>query len=816
MEAAYAGYALWDHAYEMESDPTRIESLRSTLDELDSLDVPLATTHLWLRLSHLEYETGEGAAQYRALERSISTDSRFGDHRITCQALGVLGNLRAEQGDIEGMHEAWDRGLVLAVRHHLPEQTGRLTTFLAGYYRSTGRLSLYKRLLREASDACQEFGGSPSEIRFLERLLEFNSALECWDIVETDLRRGQLLLDRYIEWYGEGVNSRVHAATHEGFHARASMAAGRVDEADHLFAAAESEYAEVGADQRAAEIRAHRARGLIEAERATEALVVLERGLDNPGSRQSEMLALAAGAHAMLAEWDRCEQKLDSFATARNEGPEVPLGTLTLYDTLRIQLARASGDTPAAIEAVQAACDSLATRLQSMDATPEGLLALRGARILYDELHDIVNPLPALAYRFELLWRRMPGLAGQPMPLSTQPSLGSPLTACSRVVISALRGARDSGDFELVAEGDLDSSGPMELVYCVGPDSLRRWSRVGNQLAHTVQPIPHRDFAAFVKRILLAFDRVPGENEKMTESLREDLHELAHLLLPPQLLGSGDHIRPDGTRPRELHVIAAGGLDGLPFAALNLSDSGYSPLIERFDPVYLKPGMSAAAVPAREQGAPLIVADPLPAPGFTGWRTGLHRLPYGIAEARALHGWKPESILLEREAATKRAVLAAWENAPFIYIASHVVQDPTAPYLSYIPLTPPEVETTTAVRREDGSLDAVDLRSVQFNAQPLVILSACSSGAPYRAYGTHSPGLGDAFLEAGASIVIQNCWSVQDEAAAALMQMAMPAWAVDGIDPATALNEARRRMAREGAFTHPYFWGSAVVLTGMP
>jgi len=152
-------------------------------------------------------------------------------------------------------------------------------------------------------------------------------------------------------------------------------------------------------------------------------------------------------------------------------------------------------------------------------------------------------------------------------------------------------------------------------------------------------------------------------------------------------------------------------------------------------------------------------------------------------------------------------------RAPFLYFATHVVSDPEASYLSYLPLSPGARSESPEANR----LDLNDLSSVHFDANPTVVLSACSSGASFLVHGAHSPGLGEGFLRAGASTVIQNLWSVQDEATSILMQNFLDGWIRQGMRPDEALNAARRQ-AWEGADSknrHPYYWGGVTALVRM-
>jgi CHAT domain-containing protein len=362
--------------------------------------------------------------------------------------------------------------------------------------------------------------------------------------------------------------------------------------------------------------------------------------------------------------------------------------------------------------------------------------------------------------------------------------------------------------------------------YRVGRRSLDRWCIVGGKLSYASLDLSETQLRERVGSILQQVGEEPPPTADRTatelpEGLRAELYSLARDLLPDWMFENpaSTHFAstrtPDPETFPEILICPDGALSALPFGILNLSADGYLPLIARHDPVY-RWAAGGDECPTKDPGnaSPgVIVAAPLPVAGSALWNSNLPRLEYGLTEARALQQWMPRSILLEGEAATKSALFAAWEGAPFLYFACHVVRDADAPYISYLPLSLPPTSAEVEGSVGDGYLDARDVGAVTFRSRPLVVLSACSSGAPYLVRGAQAPGLGEAFLKAGASTVIQTYWSVRDDVEARLMQEAMHAWAVEGTPPARALNAARRDMARNGAFTHPYYWGNAVVVT---
>jgi CHAT domain-containing protein len=804
-------------AYGIDRDSTRtpeekIAAIEEIVSELSSRDAPVVVAHLQLRVAHWEGEAGNVQSQRRKLEACIEFARARGHYRIACQALGVLGALLQASNDEEGMRRCWNEGLELAKKHRLPEQAGRLTSFFATHYESQGRLSLSRELRREATELCEEYGGAPTAVRFLSGWLDFNVRLGCWDVVTRDLRRADQQLERLREWYGPRLQ-RDRTARIAGIRARVLLEDGEEERAREIFLEAESELGTLRSFAPLARLRERWVRGLLDHGRALQARPVLRRALDSPIGPivRSGFLVQAARAEAMLGEWEACDVFLSEFEQsqlAREDGAPIDW---TLHDVLRLRSARARKDSAAAIAAVQEACRNLDRRLRSMPATQEGNLNLYKVELLHDELHSIVGTRPELGYMLEMQWRRVPGLLGAGSSLDD-----SPLEACARLATQVLRGESTPGNDPLLMESVAHYAGGTHVVFYVGAESTDRWTRRGGELSRVRVLVSEAELRRRVDRVLRQLDQPPdsGVPGSVGRDLQSELHELAKLLLPRWLLEIAQDEEESPQQFEEVLISLDGPLLALPLGVLNLSATHYLPMVARVDPVYLGHVAERSTPSGSKSAAPgVIMADPIPSPGHLGWQAGLPRLDHGVREARVLHALEPESLLFEREAATKVALLTNWEYAPFLYFASHVVRDPEASYLSYLPLSLPAVGDSPAPRKEDSYLEALDLGTIELKGEPLVVLSSCSSGAPYVTRGAQAPGLGESFLRAGASIVIQNYWSVRDDAAAALMERAVRAWAVDGLAPDHALNLARREMAlsADGEFGHPYFWGGAVV-----
>ena len=152
-------------------------------------------------------------------------------------------------------------------------------------------------------------------------------------------------------------------------------------------------------------------------------------------------------------------------------------------------------------------------------------------------------------------------------------------------------------------------------------------------------------------------------------------------------------------------------------------------------------------------------------------------------------------VLIETDARCDRLHEAA-QGARLLYLATHAVFRPDAPAFSYLELA-------------DGRLETADIRKLELDAA-LVVLSACETGVGHLS-GNELIGLVRAFIAAGACSVLATHWAVDDEATAHLMRTVGQGFR-DGLDVATALGRAQRRLCRgvvsgRMIWQHPYFWG---------
>lgn len=249
-----------------------------------------------------------------------------------------------------------------------------------------------------------------------------------------------------------------------------------------------------------------------------------------------------------------------------------------------------------------------------------------------------------------------------------------------------------------------------------------------------VERVPDAAFAAIAE-----FRRAPDHLDAATAA--------AAILLPPELTA--------GDRP--LTIVASGRFAALPFPALRRG----SHLLIDDRAIARLPGLAAMRCPVHAAGGP---------PVFIGDATG--DLPHAAAEVRALAA--AHQVPPRLGAAATRAAVLASRDAAWLHLAVHGEVGPEGGALSL----------------RDGPFAAASVLREHL-APAVVVLAGCSTatGADVESW----TGLPSAFLAAGSRFVIATTRSVDDDAAAAVMQAfyAQPA----ALDPIARLAAAQRVVA---------------------
>jgi CHAT domain-containing protein/Tfp pilus assembly protein PilF len=345
----------------------------------------------------------------------------------------------------------------------------------------------------------------------------------------------------------------------------------------------------------------------------------------------------------------------------------------------------------------------------------------------------------------------------------------------------------------------------------------------------------------------------PGEKEKRVAAadsrIPELSNELGRLILEPAK---------DFIRNKKLLIVADGGLQYVPFAALRSPESRVrSPksvrpdaglfLIESNEIVTL-PSASVLSVLRKETAgrrpAPktlVVLADPV----FdvaderfqaAATKSGKKYVPAGSAKntVRAFgeNGFElPRLEFTRREAAeiarlvpvsqraqildfdAKRSAVFTGElkNYRFLHFATHGFINQQNPELSGIVLSLFDENG----REQDGFIRVGDIYNLDLSAE-LVVLSGCRTGLGRAIKGEGLISLTRGFMYAGAKRVAVSLWDVSDEATAELM-----AKFYEGMlgnerrAPAGAIRQAQIAMIGDKKRGHPYYW-AAFTIQGEP
>ena len=195
------------------------------------------------------------------------------------------------------------------------------------------------------------------------------------------------------------------------------------------------------------------------------------------------------------------------------------------------------------------------------------------------------------------------------------------------------------------------------------------------------------------------------------------------------------------------------------------------------------------AARAADKTSAVVVGDPKFA--------GISQLPGALAEASQVRGLLEGAGIacahLEREAATKAAVVRAASGASIVHLATHGCPDGLFLAGDADPKRP--------------SLSTAECYGLELSAD-LAVLSACDTfKGELRTDGV--VGVARAFLAAGVSSLGVSLWKVDDAATKELMTQFYALY-IAGEEPAAAMRGAMRAMIAAGRWTHRQ-WAAFVI-----
>jgi CHAT domain-containing protein/tetratricopeptide (TPR) repeat protein len=252
---------------------------------------------------------------------------------------------------------------------------------------------------------------------------------------------------------------------------------------------------------------------------------------------------------------------------------------------------------------------------------------------------------------------------------------------------------------------------------------------------------------------------------------------------------------------QSLIIVPQAELHYVPFAALLGASGDDAFLVERYRVSYAP----SASVWLRLRERP-------PATGTTvlALAPRVDALPASRAEVEAIgKTYGPRAQLLIGAQASERALRAAAPRASIVHFATYGVLNKDNPLFSFVELAPENGAS--------GRLEVHDVFGLRLNAR-LVVLSACQTALGAGALedvpaGDDWVGLVQAFHSAGAANVIAGLWPVDDRATAELMAD-FYAELSRGRPESEALALAQRKMLRNIATAHPFYWAAFTMSGG--
>lgn len=387
----------------------------------------------------------------------------------------------------------------------------------------------------------------------------------------------------------------------------------------------------------------------------------------------------------------------------------------------------------------------------------------------------------------------------------------------------------------------LDSN-TLLLEYSLGAEKSYVWA-VSDQSLEVYQ-LPKRSEIENAARRVYRFLTARNSHtksagwDKSAAECRVASRRLALILLGPvrHLLGE-----------KRLVIVAAGGLQYIPFAALpDPEDAGTVPLMLKHEIVNL-PSASVLGVIRRERlsrpRAPYsvaVLADPVFDADDDRLRSGakpttvgisklaledrsltrsaqdlgltrdgksyFSRLLYTRNEAEAVTlASQPGRVLsaLDFDASRALAMNGTLGKYRIVHFATHGILNNKHPELSGLVLS----LVNKRGQPQEGFLKTKDIYSLKLSAD-LVVLSGCETGLGEQIDGEGIVGLTRAFMYAGANRVVASLWRVSDMATADFMGDFYKAMDRDHMRPAAALRAAQIKMWRRKQWTDPYFWAA--------
>jgi tetratricopeptide (TPR) repeat protein len=735
-----------------------------------------------------------------------------GKSKMACETLGTLGAKYEAWGQPDSMQACYRNALRIAFRSRMGYQAARIYEFRAESYHRRGSLDMERRFLDLAMDVARQYDPGCYQVRSLRAAMKFNANLGCWDVVENHITQVRGLEHKCERL--EMLFSEIELLRTDICEARVKMAYGDIAAADELFRKVNRRLQELnlpdsyrGEDD---ECSLYRAAGLLSNGRPRDAFEEARKKLSRPPEEtlpvwQARLSLVAAKAAYETGDLREARDALDQFDRFAAADEIEYRAESAQRDALGGLVAIAAGDPAGAAESLARGLDRLRRSASLVDPSVGNYLWLAGSGDLRQLTHEVTARDEIAGYGAEFYWREIYELLGASERDRHEYEKGRGRTGAAELAVSP-SGKTLVDEFRSVGRATLESVSRLDAVhsvYVIGDKNILRWTAAGGRVRRDVlasSPVDLRKLVASTRKMMSTYPADP--DDPVEEELRTNLRALARELLPVEVL---EPTASPSTAP--FLVTADDFLETIPFEAFDIgAGDAYEPLLARRDVAYAR--HDRLDTPRRADG-PSVILGYSDAPTRRSDRA--HPLPElreAEAEARTLAQLDGSAILLTGSSASRLHLRAAWENAPYIYIATHTASE--IPYIAAIILA--ASEAPREIFSTDATLGVVHVRAANLSRCGVVVLSGCSSGSPYLAGGGAAPTLADAFLDAGAEAVVHTFWEVKDEDARRIGTGFMTRWRKANLTAVHALAETRRGELRgPRGIRHPSSWASYAI-----
>ena len=759
-------------------DDERAE-LQKILGEVLTLDDKNGYARTNIALAQLLAQHGRADEAANHLHKALHYFRSKRNHYMACQLLGMLGV--SAGGDSTLIH--YNEALNIATEHDLPLHITRALMFLGAYYSQRGRLALAHDYYSRALDACENLKLGEDRIRFLATMMNVYARYELWEMV------GRLLARARTE-KETGGHRGMHDNTMDVMEARYLAATGRVRDAVDVYWRVEARLAVGKFPMVHLESFERFSTTLVAYGYAREAMPVIGKGLNEAIARdhpriKARLWIAKAEAEFALGEYDASRSSLQSFDAISRDGLGEHAYEWATRDALLCRQQLAAGDTAGAYETAHDGLVELERQLRDLDASLEPYFTLSRARALKATVAELVANDARLACGLELYWSGLGRVIGDS---SAPPSLSTAQVAKRASLEALLR------PFASRAVKAAKKTKSMLVVYDTDSDPPVRYE-IEEKVERYTLPMDTQSLRELCERTSSLMAAPPGGGN-VGDHLMEASHALARTLLPARCFT-------ESMQNQNYRIRHNGYLGAVPFEALNLSGpTVYLPWIERADVSYFRSLDDERAEANAERGLAVAAS----AANHASGTVYLRELQYVDVETAAVAEAYPQTTLLRGASATLPSVVSGLSEASLFYAATHAVRHRTIPYLTMLVLSAGD-----SLAGNPPYLDFGTIRGIALQQCELAVLSACATGAPFVGDKVSVPGLGAAFLDAGAGAVVQTLWDVQDRDAARVMTDFIREMGSDVNSAGAALNHAKRSAMRgSSGARHPFYWAAFV------